>query len=80
MSSDFMHIVTYARLLSFSWRSNVSLYLETLCAFIRSFIHSLAHGQLGCCRVSAVVDKAAIHMGVQLSLQGPVSNLGISQK
>ena len=51
----------------FSWQNNIPL-----CIYHLFFIHSSADGHSGCFHILAIVNNAAINMGVHLSPQTPV--------
>ena len=51
---------------SFSWMSNISLYICTTA----SLSHSSADGHLACFLVLAIVNSAAMNIGIRVSFSG----------
>ena len=63
---------------SFLWPSNIPLYIFIYCIL---FIHSSVSGHLGCFQVLAVVNSAAVNIGVHVSFPVEFSSfLGIVQE
>ena len=55
---------------SFLWLSNVPLYVYV---YIHTFIHLSVNGQLGCFHILAIINNAAMNIGVHLLIPFQVS-------
>ena len=64
MPSRFIHVVTNDRISLLLWLYNIPLYI-----YHNFFIHSSVVGHLGCFHILTIVNKAAVNMEFQISLQ-----------
>ena len=66
MPSRSNHVVVNSRISFFLWLNNI---LVCVCVYHNFFIHLSISGHLGCFCILAIVNKAAMHIGGQMSLQ-----------
>ena len=59
----FIHVTANAIILSFLWLSSIPLLPPIF------FIHSYVNGHIGCFHVLAIVNSAAMNIGLHVSLQ-----------
>ena len=59
-----IHTVQMAEFHSILWPCNIQLYIEYIIEYIILFVHSSVDGYLGCVHILALVNSAAVNIGV----------------